>query len=97
VAGLFSRMRSGGGFVNDIDEFAAVPHRADEITQPTLVIASRKDGSVSLAHAEALTAAIPRSRFVESDADSHLIWFGRDWPAISGAIREFLAVSPSSR
>ncbi|WP_244162546.1 alpha/beta fold hydrolase [Amycolatopsis regifaucium] len=85
---LFSRMRSGDGFHNDL-----VPRRdrAGEVAQPTLVIASRNDGSVPFAHAEALAAAIQHSTLIESKADSHFIWLGPDWVAISEKVRDFLA------
>ncbi|MGC7102778.1 alpha/beta fold hydrolase [Amycolatopsis lurida] len=85
---LFCRMRSGRGFLNDL---AAGPGDADEVSQPTLVIASRKDGAVAFTHAEATAAAVRHGRLVESDADSHFIWFSQDWPAISDTIRDFLA------
>lgn len=86
---LFSRMRSGRGFRNDL---AVVRDDLAEVAQPTLVIASRNDGSVPFAHAEALAAMLPHGDLLESNADSHFIWLGRDWPAISGEIRGFLAV-----
>ncbi|MCK2244339.1 MULTISPECIES: alpha/beta fold hydrolase [unclassified Crossiella] len=86
---LFSRMRSGEGFRNDL---ATLRAGADQVvTQPTLVIASRNDGAVPFAHAEALSAAIRHSRLIESAADSHFVWLSHDWPAISGKIRDFLA------
>ncbi|MGO1056245.1 alpha/beta fold hydrolase [Crossiella sp. CA198] len=86
---LFSRMRSGEGFRNDL---ATIRAGADEVvTQPALVIASRDDGAVPFAHAEALSAAIRHSRLIESAADSHFVWLGHDWPAISDKIRDFLA------
>lgn len=88
---LFCRMRSGRGFLNDL----ATSHETGEVTQPTLVIASRNDGSVPFAHAEALAASIRHSSLVESTADSHFVWLGRDWPAISGGIREFLTAERS--
>lgn len=84
---LFSRMRSGYGFRNDL---TAVPDVAARVGQPTIVIASRNDGAVPFAHAEAITAAVPRCRLIESAADSHFIWFGPDWPAIAAEIRDFL-------
>jgi pimeloyl-ACP methyl ester carboxylesterase len=55
------------------------------------VIAGRNDGSVPFAHAEALVAAVGHGSLVESSADSHFVWLGRDWPVISGRIRDFLA------
>ena len=85
---LFSRMRSGAGFVHDL---AAVPDMTGEVGQPTLVIATRRDGSVRFEHATALTAAIRHSRLVESQADTHFVWFGPDWPQIGEKIRAFLA------
>lgn len=91
LIGLFTRMRSGSGFVQDL---AAVPDVAGEVGQPTLVIATRNDGAVAFAHAEALSAAIPHSRLIESRADTHFVWFGPDWPRIGEEIRTFLAAGP---
>ena len=91
VATLFSRMRSGRGFLNDL---RATPDVTADVSQPTLVIATRQDGGVPFAHAQALTAAIRHARLVESHGDSHLIWFARDWPDIAGTIRVFLTTDP---
>jgi pimeloyl-ACP methyl ester carboxylesterase len=88
---LFSRMRSGHGFRNDL---RATPDLGSEVGQRCLVIASRNDGSVPFAHAEALTAAIGNADLVESQADSHMIWLGPDWPAIAETIHAFLATDP---
>lgn len=85
---LFTLMRSGAGFVNDM---LAVPDCAGQVTQPTLVIASRTDRSVPYTHAESLAAAIPRAELAESRADSHMIWFAPDYPAITEKIKDFLA------
>jgi len=86
---LYSVMRSGHGFLNDL---RPVADPTAEVTQPTLVIATRNDGGVPFAHAESLTAAIAHARLIESRADSHFIWFGHDWPAIAETIRAFLTV-----
>lgn len=75
---LFSRMRSGRGFLNDL---AATPHSAGKVTQPTLVIASRNDGAVPFAHTGALASTIQHSSLIESDADSHFICFS---PRLAG-------------
>ncbi len=92
LRGLFSTMRSGQGFLNDLHP---APDVTAAVTQPTLVIATRHDGGVPFAHALALAAAIPNAELVESRADSHLIWFGPDWRAIARRIRVFLGgVSP---
>ncbi|WP_371778037.1 alpha/beta hydrolase [Streptosporangium subroseum] len=81
-------MRSGRGFLNDM---LPVPDCAAQVTQPALVIASRTDRSVPFAHAESLAAAMSRVELVASQAGSHLIWFGPDYPAIAAKIERFLA------
>jgi len=91
VRGLVLSMRSGYGFHNDL---RAAPDLTADVVQPTLVIATRHDGGVPFAHADALVAAIPRAELVESHADSHLIWLGPDWPAIAARVRAFLSVDP---
>ncbi|MGS2648914.1 alpha/beta fold hydrolase, partial [Streptosporangium sp. LJ11] len=85
---LFTLMRSGEGFVNDM---LAVPDCAGQVTQPALVIASRTDRSVPFTHAESLAATIPRAELAESRADGHMIWFAPDYPAIAAKIKDFLA------
>jgi pimeloyl-ACP methyl ester carboxylesterase len=87
---LFGRMRSGAGFGNDLRIMAAPGRSAAQVRQPTLVIATRSDGSVPYVHAEALAAAIPGARLVESGAPSHMIWLGDDYPAIAATITGFL-------
>lgn len=89
---LFTRMRSGAGFVNDI---VPVPDVAGAVAQPTLVIATRTDAGVPFAHAQALTTAIRHSRLIESHADTHFVWLSADWPRIAGEIRTFLATEPA--
>ncbi|MFF0130375.1 alpha/beta fold hydrolase [Streptomyces mirabilis] len=95
LVALFSRMRSGHGFLNDLKTTRHPVPPANGITQPALVIASRRDGAVPFAHAQALVAALPHAQRVESRSDSHLIWFGEDWPSIAERIRAFLG--PGSR
>ena len=80
VIDLFCRMRSGQGFLNDL---RPTPDATGEVDQPTLVIATRNDGGVPFAHAESLAAAIRRATLVQSQADTHLIWLGHDWPTIA--------------
>lgn len=87
LVALFSRMRSGSGFLNDL---RPVPDVTPAVRQPVLVIATRKDGAVPFAHAESLAAAIASAELVESQADSHFIWLGHDWPTIAQRIRTFL-------
>jgi pimeloyl-ACP methyl ester carboxylesterase len=89
---LFGQMRSGRGFVNDLHP---TPDLTADVNQPTLVIGTRHDRGVPFAHAQALAAAIPHAELVESQADSHLIWFGPDWPTIAEKIRAFLTTDPA--
>lgn len=91
---LFSRMRSGSGFRNDIDNTRAVT--PEVIDQPTLVVASRADGGVPFSHAESLAANIPGAELFVSGADSHVGWFG-DYAAAANRIGRFLDVAPCSR
>ncbi|NUW33152.1 alpha/beta hydrolase [Nonomuraea sp. SMC257] len=88
LAGLFTVMRSGHGFVADM---LPVPDCAAQVSRPALVIATRHDRSVPFAHAEALVAAMPNAELVDSRADSHMIWFGPDYPRVAAKIRDFLA------
>ncbi|GAA4206397.1 alpha/beta hydrolase [Streptosporangium oxazolinicum] len=87
---LFTLMRSGAGFVNDM---LPVPDCAGHVTQPALVIATRTDRSVPFTHAESLAATIHRAELVESRADGHMIWFAPDYPAITEKIRGFLTAA----
>ncbi|MFJ8533563.1 alpha/beta fold hydrolase [Streptomyces sp. NPDC093591] len=96
---LLSRMRSGHGFLNDLRELKATEELTRlmaGVAQPSLVIASRHDGAVPFAHAQALAAGLRRAELVESLADSHFIWFGRDWTTISERIHAFLLADPAS-
>ncbi|MEU4332571.1 alpha/beta fold hydrolase [Nonomuraea dietziae] len=88
LAGLFTMMRSGRGFVADM---LPVPDCAAQVEQPALVIATRHDRSVPFAHAESLASVLPNAELVEARADSHMIWFGPDYPRIATKIRDFLA------
>ncbi|MEV0196333.1 alpha/beta hydrolase [Nonomuraea sp. NPDC050691] len=88
LVGLFSQMRSGHGFVADM---LPVPDCAAQVGQSALVIATRHDHSVPFAHAESLASVLPNAELVESRADSHMIWFGPDYPRIATTIRAFLA------
>ncbi len=96
---LMSRMRSGHGFLNDLKDLKTTGELTRfmaEVAQPALVIASRRDGGVPFAHAQALAAGLRRAELIESLADSHFIWFGRDWRAISERIHAFLLSDPAT-
>ncbi|MFI0357441.1 alpha/beta fold hydrolase [Actinomadura sp. 9N407] len=96
---LFGRMRSGAGFSNDVRTMAVADDRtashAARLRQPTLVIATRDDGSVSYDHARSLAETIPNARLITSEAPSHMIWLGDDYPAIAATITDFLSEPPS--
>jgi pimeloyl-ACP methyl ester carboxylesterase len=92
LVALFSRMRSGHGFVNDL---RPTPDVTADIRQPTLVIASRQDAAVPYAHARSLAAAIQHSELVTSQAGSHFIWFSGDYPQVADRIRGFLSAEPA--
>jgi pimeloyl-ACP methyl ester carboxylesterase len=96
VSWLFRSMRSGHGFLNDL---RPSPDVSRDVRQPALVIATRKDGAVPFAQAESLVAGLCRADLIESQADSHFIWFAPDWPDIAERIRAFLAIDdlPSDR
>jgi pimeloyl-ACP methyl ester carboxylesterase len=86
---LFKCMRAGRGFVNDL---RPSPDVTADVSQPTLIIAARKDGAVPLVHAQSLAASIHRSELVESQADTHFVWFSPDWPQIEQKILQFLSL-----
>ncbi|TDD84398.1 alpha/beta hydrolase [Actinomadura darangshiensis] len=99
---LFGQMRSGSGFHNDLHQMnttalhdghgtSSTRRAAEQVTQTTLVVASPHDGAVGFAHAQALADAIPRARLITSRADSHMIWFGSDYPTIADTITGFLS------
>lgn len=85
---LFSRMRSGAGFLADL---RPSPDLTAEVTQPTLVVASRADAGVPYRHGQSLAAAIDRAELLESHAASHLFWLDPDYPRITAKIKDFLA------
>jgi pimeloyl-ACP methyl ester carboxylesterase len=104
---LFTRMRSGSGFHNDLHFMSQTmigshaggrddtsDRRAAQVTQPTLIIATRNDTAVPFAHAQTLAQAIPHARLITSHADSHFIWFGDDYPTIAATITGFLTDQP---
>ncbi|WP_433202307.1 alpha/beta fold hydrolase [Dactylosporangium sp. CS-047395] len=84
---LFAAMRSGRGFVRDL---RPAPDLCAAVAQPALVVASRTDGGVPFAHAEALVAGLPRAELVESRAAGHFVWCAPDWPALAARIDTFL-------
>lgn len=93
---LFRTMRSGSGFVNDLQQ--ARPDRAayrrlvqTRTACPTLVTASRQDAGVAFAHAHDYADTIPGAVLVELSAPSHLFWLGPAREAAQAAVTDFMA------
>ncbi len=93
---LFRTMRSGRGFVNDLQQ--ARPDRASyrrlvqtRTTCPTLVTGSRQDAGVAFAHAEDYADTIPGAVLVELSAPSHLFWLGPAGEEAQAAVNAFMA------
>lgn len=93
---LFRTMRSGSGFVNDLQQ--ARPDRASyrrlvqtQTTCPTLVTGSRHDAGVAFAHAQDYAGTIPGAVLVELDAPSHLFWLGPAREEAQAAVSDFMA------
>ncbi len=85
----FAGMRSGAGFLADV-RHSVDPALERQVTQPTLVVASRADGQVSWDHAEELSRNIPQSTNWASPSLSHLLWFGSGGPATNQCTEDFL-------
>jgi pimeloyl-ACP methyl ester carboxylesterase len=89
LAQLFGSMRSGRGFANDLSTSVS-PDIVRSVSQPTLVMASRSDGSIPFEHAEQLTRLIPNAALFVSGAPSHLLWYGGPHNELDDIIHEFL-------
>lgn len=85
---LFSEMRSGQGFMNDLRSAGG---DACGVRAPTLIIHSRHDASVPIGHAASLSQQIPHARLFISDAESHLIWLSPHYTEIRSVMDEFLS------
>ncbi len=85
---LLLASRSGSGFMHDLHHHCGDLNR---ITAPTLVIASRYDGSVDLSHANYAADHIPNAELFVSPAESHLLWFSSFNAAIEVKMRSFLS------
>jgi pimeloyl-ACP methyl ester carboxylesterase len=61
-----------------------------DVRQPTLILASRQDGSVGMEHPEHLAATVPHARLVEVRTPSHLLWLGEGADETRDATTDFL-------
>lgn len=87
LLGLFSRMRSGRGFLNDL---RPTPDVTAGVEQPTLVIGTRYDAGVPFSHSQSLAAAIRDAELFDSGADTHLAWLGPARDQVADPIHRFL-------
>lgn len=86
---VFSRMRSGTGFLQDVR--GPIDSTLEQgVTQPTLVVASPHDGQVGPRHTQRLVTTIPHATSWESPSLSHLVWYGSGGPATNTTIIDFL-------
>lgn len=67
---------------------------AGRITAPTLVIHARDDRAVPVAHGRFYAGAIPGARYVEREADDHLVYLDRSGVVLT-TIRAFLTGTPA--
>lgn len=88
LAELFTLMRSGSGFHNDLRHTR--PVTPPDVSVPTLVVTSRADAAVPFSHAESLRHEIPGAELLVSEAESHLGWFSPAYRPVAERVRRFL-------
>ncbi len=93
LLGLFARMRSGAGFATDLRAMSDGAAQVPRVSCPTLVIATPDDRAVPFAHARGLAESIPGARLIVSQAPTHFIWLGEDYPAVAAAITDLLGAA----
>lgn len=96
---LFQTMRSGTGFVNDLQQARSDRASYRRLTQtrvscPTLVTASRHDAGVAYTHAEDYANTVPRAALVELSAPCHLFWLGPTQAEARAAVSTFMRAGP---
>jgi pimeloyl-ACP methyl ester carboxylesterase len=79
--------RSGFGFMHDLQHVCGDLRR---ITAPTLVIASKYDGSMDLSHAHYAADYISNAELYVAPSESHLMWFSACNTDIEATMRAFL-------
>ena len=93
IVELFAHMRSGHGFLNDLQQLRDPSVAAAQVSQPALIVASRSDRSVPFVQAETLATTLSQSELVVSEADTHFIWFGDDYSIVAHQIADFVATT----
>jgi pimeloyl-ACP methyl ester carboxylesterase len=79
--------QSSRGFLIDL---RAPTDLSSDVTQPTLILATRNDGAVSFDHAQYLAATLPDSTLVDVHTPTHLLWLGEGSDHTAAAIQSFL-------
>jgi pimeloyl-ACP methyl ester carboxylesterase len=79
--------QSGRGFLIDLQPPTDV---SSDVTQPTLIVATRNDGAVSFDHAQYLAATLPNPTLIEVDTPTHLLWLGEGSDHTAEAIQSFI-------
>lgn len=87
IIDMLATSQSGKGFVTDLDHDASDMRL---IQAPVLGMYSQKDRSVPYINALLLKSSAPDCEIYEVDADSHLIWIGRDAQEVWRKRLEFL-------
>jgi len=93
MVGLFSQLRSGAGFMNDLSQAQEQKSELD-IEVPTLIIHSKYDGSVPLHHPQSLAKKIKSSELMLSEAESHMIWFSTHYSEVEKTMAKFILEHP---
>jgi len=86
---MLATSQSGKGFSLDIDH--SVTTDISKIQVPVLGMYSQKDKSVPYTHALLLKSRAPDCEIFEVDADSHLIWIGKNAQQVWNKRLEFLS------
>lgn len=81
--------RSGSGFLNDIKHTFAFD-KLNQITVPTLIIASSNDKSVSPLNSIKASQQISGAELMMTPAECHLIWFSKYKVEIENKIADFI-------
>lgn len=78
---------SGRGYLTDMRPPTDV---TADVLQPTLILASRTDGSVDLSHPEHLVRSLPDAKLVDVAAATHLLWLGDRAGTVAREVRGWL-------
>ncbi|TLS36059.1 alpha/beta fold hydrolase [Pseudalkalibacillus caeni] len=86
-----NRQRSGAGFLIDLEQTKTI--KAEDLAAvkcPAIIMQSKFDGFIPLAHAEHAHNNIPASKLVVLDSWGHLIWLGKEADKAHTTVINFL-------